>query len=37
VQWLVELTAAPCCYAMLCGITSAIEVSAPDDGDPLPA
>lgn len=35
-QWLVELTTVVNYYAMLCGITSAFEVPAPANGDPLP-
>ena len=37
VQWLVELTAAANYYGILCGIVNAFEVSAPPDGDKLPA
>jgi 4-carboxymuconolactone decarboxylase len=37
VQWLVELTAAMNYYGILCGIVNAFEVSAPPDGDKLPA
>lgn len=36
-QWLVELTAAANYFAMLSGIVNAFEVSAPPDGDKLPA
>lgn len=35
-QWIVELTTVINYYAMLCGITSALEVPAPDNYDPLP-
>lgn len=35
-QWVVELTTVINYYAMLCGITSALEVTAPDNYDPLP-
>ena len=37
VQWLVELTAAANYYGILCGVVNAFEVSAPADGDKLPA
>jgi 4-carboxymuconolactone decarboxylase len=36
-QWLVELTAAANFYAFLSGMVNAFEVSAPPDGDRLPA
>ena len=36
VQWLVELTTVINYYGMLCGITSALEVPAPEGYDPLP-
>lgn len=35
-QWIVELTTVINYYSMLCGITSALEVPAPDNYDPLP-
>jgi alkylhydroperoxidase family enzyme len=35
-QWMVELTTVINYYGMLCGITSALEVPAPDNYDPLP-
>ena len=35
-QWMVELTAAANYYGFLCGVTSAFEVPAPPEGDPLP-
>ena len=35
-QWIVELTTVINYYAMLSGITSALEVPAPDNYDPLP-
>ncbi len=35
-QWMIELTTVVSYYGMLCGITSAFEVPAPDGGDPLP-
>ncbi len=35
-QWVVELTAVVNYYGMLCGITSALEVPAPEDYDALP-
>ena len=37
VQWLVELTAAANYFALLSGIVNAFEVTAPADGDKLPA
>ena len=37
VQWLVELTAAANYFALLSGVVNAFEVSAPPDGDRLPA
>jgi 4-carboxymuconolactone decarboxylase len=37
VQWLVELTAAANYFALLSGVVNAFEVSAPPDGDKLPA
>jgi 4-carboxymuconolactone decarboxylase len=36
-QWMVELTAAANYFAMLSGVVNAFEVSAPPDGDKLPA
>jgi alkylhydroperoxidase family enzyme len=36
VQWIVELTTVINYYGMLCGITSALEVPAPENYDPLP-
>jgi 4-carboxymuconolactone decarboxylase len=36
VQWMIELTTVVNYYGMLCGITSAFEVSGPPNGDPLP-
>jgi 4-carboxymuconolactone decarboxylase len=35
-QWMVELTTVINYYAMLCGITSALDVPAPENYDPLP-
>lgn len=35
-QWMVELTTVINYYGMLCGITSALDVPAPDNYDPLP-
>ena len=35
-QWMVELTTVINYYGMLCGITSALGVSAPENYDPLP-
>jgi len=36
-QWMVELTAAANYYGFLSGVTSAFEVPAPPEGDPLPS
>ncbi len=36
-QWLVEMTAAACYFAMICGVVNAFEVAPPPDGDKLPA
>ena len=36
VQWIVELTTVVNYYGMLCGITSALDVPAPENYDPLP-
>ena len=36
-QWLVELTAAANYFALLSGVVNAFEVTAPPDGDKLPA
>lgn len=36
VQWLIELTTVVNYYGMLCGITSALEVPAAENYDPLP-
>ena len=36
-QWMVEMTAAASYFAMLCGVVNAFEVTAPLDGDKLPA
>lgn len=35
-RWMVELTTVINYYAMLCGITSALQVPAPENYDPLP-